>query len=124
MAKKDEAVVEQTEAQAQPQAGAAPKPIFLTNQEFSQLLNVLLVGTKFFVATEVREKPKYEGDATIYIVNVLVNSNVININSDLINLLKQYSNNVQMISNPDIKNHLTFAAEIYVKDAAPAPAAE
>ena len=124
MAKKDEAVeAQQTETQ-NPNPAAAPKPIFLNNQEFSQLLNVLLVNTKFFVATEIREKPKYEGDATIYVVNVLVNSNVINVNSDLINLLKQYSNNVQMINNPDIKNHITFAAEVYVKDPVQQPKAE
>jgi hypothetical protein len=120
MAKEEEKVVEQSQQnETPPQAAAASKPIFLNNQEFSQLLNVLLVNTKFFVATEIREKPKYEGDATIYVVNVLVNSNVININSDLVNLLKQYSNNVQMINNPDIKNHITFAAEIYVKDPVP-----
>lgn len=96
----------------------APKidPIFLNNTEFSGLLNLLLINTKFFVATELKEAPKFEGDATVYLINLLVNNPVINIKSDLIQLVSKYSNNVQIINNPDLKGYHTVGVEIYVKD--------
>lgn len=96
----------------------APKidPIFLNNTEFSGLLNLLLINTKFFVATELKESPKFEGDATVYLINLLVNNPVINVKSDLIQLLSKYSNNVQIINNPDLTGYHTVGVEIYVKD--------
>lgn len=101
----------QTEQQA-----VGPDPIFLNSQEFSGLLNVLLINTKFFVATELKEKPKYDGDASVYLINLLVNNPIINLNSDLVQLLSRYSNNVQIINNPDLKGYHTVGVEVYVKE--------
>ena len=113
MAKDENAVVnEQTVEQPQ----NMPDPTFLNPQEFSGLLNLLLINTKFFVATELKEKPKYEGDASIYLINILINNPVINVNSDLIQLLNKYSNNVQIINNADLKGYHTVGAEVYVKE--------
>ena len=100
-------------------AVAAPtlEPIFLTNNEFSKLLNVLLIDTKFFIATELKEKPKYEGDTTVYHINILVQNPIINIKSDLLQLLAKYSNNVQFINNDDLKGYHVVGVEVYVKDA-------
>jgi len=92
------------------------EPIFITNDDFSSLLNMLLIDTKFFVATELKEAPKVEGDTSVYLINILINNPIINVKSDLILLLSKYSNNVQIINNPDLKGYHTVGAEVYVKD--------
>jgi len=92
------------------------EPIFISNEEFSALLNMLLIDTKFFVATELKEAPKVEGDTSVYLINILINNPIINVKSDLILLLSKYSNNVQIINNPDLKGYHTVGAEVFVKD--------
>ena len=112
----EENQVLENENNAATEEPVGPDPIFLNSQEFSGLLNVLLINTKFFVATELKEKPKYDGDASVYLINLLVNNPIININSDLVQLLSKYSNNVQIIHNPDLKGYHTVGVEVYVKD--------
>jgi len=92
------------------------EPIFITNEDFSALLNMLLIDTKFFIATELKEAPKVEGDATVYLINILINNPIINIKSDLILLLSKYSNNVQIINNVDLKGYHTVGAEVFVQE--------
>lgn len=92
------------------------EPIFLNNTEFSGLLNLLLINTKFFVATELKETPEEEEDVSVYLINLLVNNPIINVKSDLIQLLSKYSNNVQIINNEDLKGYHTVGVEIHVKD--------
>jgi len=92
------------------------EPIFISNDDFSGLLNVLLIDTKFFIATELKEAPKVKGDTSVYLINILINNPIINVKSDLILMLSKYSNNVQIIHNPDLKGYHTVGVEVYVKD--------
>jgi hypothetical protein len=112
-------MAEDTKVTTQPEdatIASGIEPIFITNDEFSALLNTLLINTKFFVATELKEAPQVEGDASVYLINILINNPIINVKSDLIVLLSKYSNNVQLINNPDLKGYHTVGAEIFVKD--------
>ena len=110
---------QQTTATAQPQAEQkAPKVI--EQRIFNALMNRLIFNTGFHVAASLKEKPRYEGDFSVYHVNVLVNNSVLDYNSELMLILNNNCNVVQVSNDARFPNQILIGSEIYV---APTPAA-
>lgn len=100
------------ENQTQPQAAPAPKMI--EQRIFSALMNRLLFNTGFHVSVTLKEKPKFEGDVSVYFVNILINNSVVNVNSELMAILNANCNTVQVSNDARFPNQILVGCEIYV----------
>ncbi len=115
--------MEENTQQAPPQEKkSAPKVI--EQIIFNALLNRLLFNTGFYVASALKEKPRFDGDFTVYHVNVIVNNSVIDANSELMMVLNANCNAVQLSNDARFPNQILLGCEIYVAPTpAPVPAA-
>jgi hypothetical protein len=107
----------------QPEAKEVAPPKMIEQQVFNILMNRLLFNTGFFVLASLKEKPRFDGDVSVYIVNIVVNNSVVNVNSDLIAILNANCNTVQLSNDARFPNQILVGCEIYVvptKVAAPA----
>jgi ribonucleotide reductase beta subunit family protein with ferritin-like domain len=113
------------ENQPQPQSQQEKKaPKVIEQIIFNALLNRLLFNTGFYVATALKEKPRFEGDFTVYHVNVIINNSVIDANSELMMVLNANCNAVQISNDARFPNQILIVAEIYVAPTpTPVPAA-
>lgn len=112
----------QTAQAAQPQAQQAPAPKMIEQRIFNALLNRLLFNTGFHVSAILKEKPKFDGDVTVYLINVVVNNSIVTINSELIGILNANCNVVQVSNDVRFPNQIVIACEIYVMPEVPASA--
>ena len=103
---------------------AAPQqaPKMIEQRIFNGLLNRLLFNTGFYVASSLKEKPKFDGDVSVYLVNVIVNNSVINVNSELMAILDANCHIVQVSNDARYPNQILIGCEIYVAPQAPATA--
>lgn len=113
-----------------PEQAAAPtpqaeqkSPKVIEQRIFNALMNRLIFNTGFHVSAALKEKPRYEGDFSVYHVNVLVNNSIVDVNSELMLILNNNCNVVQVSNDARFPNQILVGCEIYVAPVpAPAPA--
>src|SRR5437667_9014211 len=98
----------------QTQQAQAPAPKMIEQRIFNALMNRLLFNTGFHVAASMKEEPKFDGDVSVYFVNVIVNNSVVNVNSELMAILNANCNVVQVSNDARFPNQILIGCEVYV----------
>lgn len=96
------------------QTAQAPAPKMIEQRIFNALINRLLFNTGFHLAASLKEKPKFDGDVSVYFVNIIVNNSVVNVNSELMAILNANCNVVQVSNDARFPNQMLISCEVYV----------
>ena len=91
-----------------------PAPKMIEQQIFNALMNRLIFNTGFHVSATLKEKPKFDGDVSVYVVNIIINNSVVNVNSELMAILNANCNIVQVSNDARYPNQILVSCEIFV----------